>query len=262
MWHQPFQQHVKNKNDFLLDVNRGVVEGVSTFHRFGHNDAVGTAWEVVHNLGVDPITTAVTPTTTSVVSIVSTSLNDAAGQSGARSVNLTYLNPAFKEINETIALDGTTPVTSTYEAARVIRAQVAEVGTGGTGWNEGDITFTVGGTDCLRIETSRGTSETTLYTVPSGKTAYLTNLNIWVDAQKPVDVRLIVRPGGFLTGVTAYSKRVQVDFDQVASLAALAYNTYVALGERTDLWFEAQVNTGSAHVHIDYDLYLVDNYIS
>lgn len=118
----------------------------------------------------------------------STSDTNSAG-TGARKVHIVGLDANFKPLEEEVALNGQTIVTTANSFRRVFQAEVTLTGTGLT--NAGDIhivktgtggTYTTGVPGTLtsavvKILIGWGNAGTGMYTVPAGRTAKLKGIN-------------------------------------------------------------------------------------
>ena len=156
--------------DLVRAASRGQITGMSVFHRFGQNPDIdtGTAPEDIEYGGG----TVTLPTSAAQVTAVSGSADDTAAGTGARTVTITYLDASYVEQTETIALNGTSNVTTTGNAIRFVRAFVATAGSGGE--NAGALTFTIGGDLQATIGAGLNQTFTTHYTVPaSSKASFL-----------------------------------------------------------------------------------------
>jgi hypothetical protein len=146
--------------------------GHSSFSIFGYNPDLDTTEESVWPDGG----TVPHPTSASALSIVSTSTDDDAAGTGARTVYIEGLNGSYNVVSETVTLDGTTPVVTTNSYLYVNQFYVATVGTGGA--NAGEITAKVSTTLYDIIATGYNQRTTAHYCVPAGYTAYLVEGNI------------------------------------------------------------------------------------
>lgn len=150
--------------------------------KFGANLSVGSDLETVWEPGglYEYLTTA------SVVSAVSNESGDTASSgTGARSIELQGLDVDYNIITETISTGGTGGgAPSSQQFLRIFRALVKTAGSSGT--NEGDILVKAGPTTVISIGTHGtgankegfGQSQTSVYTVPAGKTGYLTQWSV------------------------------------------------------------------------------------
>ena len=156
-----------NSEDFGLKVARGKERNAYHVNKFGFNTSVGNSFESVTDLGTNFL-----PASAAVISVVSDDANDDDGDTGARSVKIEGLDANYALVDETIALNGTSAVTTTQTFLRVFRMSVASAGSSNT--NEGQITASHGGTDIAAIHSDNGgQSLMAVYTVPAGYKAYL-----------------------------------------------------------------------------------------
>ena len=165
--------------------------GVVSEYKFGHNpdvDVVTVPEDIWSGGG-----TYIWPAAAAVPSIVSTSLNDAnpAG-TGMRQVRVVGLNAAFAEIQETINLNGVTPVVLSQPFFRVNR--MFGVAAGSVGWNVGTITLSISGSPASIINPTRGQTLQSCYTVPALpgiSKVYITSFSGSITRQQTVAITLI-----------------------------------------------------------------------
>jgi cephalosporin-C deacetylase-like acetyl esterase len=153
---------------FELQVARNQIMGHSAVTVFGYNgDLDQTEESVWPNGGTVPH-----PTTASVLDIVSTSTDDDAAGTGARTVFIEGLDNNYNVVSETVVLDGTTVVETVNSFLYVNQLYVATTGSGGV--NAGEITAKVSTTLYDLIAVGYNQRTTAHYCVPAGYTAYLT----------------------------------------------------------------------------------------
>lgn len=113
------------------------------------------------------------PTVQAQMEIVSTSANDSAAGTGARTVMITGLTSAFAPVSETIALNGLTPVTTVNSYYRINSLNVATVGALSS--NEGEIVLRAlaAGPRRFTIPATFGRGQSCIYTVPAGFNGWL-----------------------------------------------------------------------------------------
>lgn len=134
------------------------------------------------------------------LSVLSSSASDASAGTGARTLKIHGLNSAYEEINETITLDGTTPVLTSETFWRVFYAEVLTAGSGG--FNVGTITANHSTTTAnvfFVMPVGRNRSNIAVYTIPSGYTGLLKSLGMWIRGgvtAVSADGELMVRPYG------------------------------------------------------------------
>ena len=161
-------------------------------HQEGYNGAVGTSLEEVTNKNA----AMVYLTAAELIEAVSTAAADAAAGTGARTVSVYGLDGDYKYIEQSISLDGATPVAVTTAMIRVWGARVTSAGSGGT--NAGVITITnaAGSNDLLTIAIGLGIATAALYTVPYGCSFFIRNWWGVEPENKKSDIELWVRPYG------------------------------------------------------------------
>jgi len=104
--------------------------------------------------------------------IVSSSANDSVSGIGLQAVNIFGLDSDFKEINETVILNGATAVKTVKSYLRINMLIGVQCGSHET--NAGDITATAETSSTLQdvIKADKGVSHSGKYTVPVGYTAF------------------------------------------------------------------------------------------
>lgn len=240
-----------------LAISRGLVTNCAQFRKFGSNPAVGTSETPISSLG-----TIWQPTVAVTVEAISTDANDTAAGTGARTMVVTGLDQTFAEVSETLTLNGTSASTaSTTTFIRVYRAYVATTGTY-AGTNAGAITIRVsgGGTSILQIVAGKGQTQTTMYTVPTGKTLYVEYVNISVSSAKEVDISFYQFPN--IDDVSAPftgAKRLVQLFEGMLSSVPFRYDPPMVFAAKTDLWFAGLVSAGSGAASVEYGGVLVTN---
>ena len=211
-------QTIADKTEFYLDVARGVVAGYSHVNKFGRNSDVDAGTEDLWAQGG----LYVEATAASVVNFVSSSANDTAAGTGARTISITGLNASDVEVTETLTLNGITNVPTVNSYIFISRVVVLTAGSGAA--NAGTITGTAtGGGTPLLISVAIGVNQSQLgiYKVPAGKSAYISD---WggsfysATAGAQVELRLLIKPSGgvfnlkdninlFTGGATAFIKQ-------------------------------------------------------
>lgn len=250
---------ITNK-DFLIEVLRDNVAGVSLIHKFGRNDNVPVgSFEFVNLLGFTewPLSA---PTTVRIKA--GGDVADTALGLGAREVTIQGINTSFNEVTETIVTTGVSASLDTSTSWwRVHRAFVSACGTYG-GANTGVITIenAVGGTDLIAIGADDGQSQFAGFTVPLATSAFLLSANICVDSKKSADIRLYTRTDIDITTGPVPGKRLRLFFDGVTG--DLPYRPHAPVGafpEKSDIWWEARGDGSTASVSVECELLLVDD---
>ena len=149
---------------FDLQVARGQISGHSVVSIFGYQSSVTTTaipvWENA--------TTYTYITSASTLTLVSTSASDDT----SAKILISGLDSSFNPISETLALNGTSGVTTVNSYFRVNSLLMVSPGTSQT-TNAGVITLKQSSNIVAQINTGIGKSQSTIYTVPAGYTFYL-----------------------------------------------------------------------------------------
>ena len=161
--------------EHLVSLNR--IQGVSTFSKFGLNEAVGTSYETVGSYNAQ----YTLPTAAQTLDVVSASTEDAAEGTGALTMRIEGLDANYAEITEDVTLTGQTTATTTQSFLRVNAAYILTAGS--TGSNVGVITVdqTTSGTVVAVIRATYGEALQLIQTVPAGKYIRLDRMTIGVD---------------------------------------------------------------------------------
>lgn len=159
---------------FGLQVSRGQIQGHSNVLIFGYNADVDTSEESVWPAdGTIPH-----PTVASVLKISSSSANDTAAGTGARTVFIEGVDGSYNVVSDTIELNGQTAVNTINEYLYVNRFFVLTVGSGGQNAgniNAGTGVVTSGVPAVLYDLIAAGYNNRTTghYCVPAGYTGYM-----------------------------------------------------------------------------------------
>lgn len=183
---------------FILQVQRGLVPGVSRVAIVGHNTDIDTATvpeDIWEGGGLYPFQSV--PQN---LEVLSSSTDDTAAGTGMRTVRVVGLDGGYHEISEVVALNGTTAVALTQQYFRV--NQLVGVTAGSGGQNAGVITLRVasaGATQAV-MDTGDGLAHQAIYTVPAGKTLHFITREsalLRVGSSETVEIHVKIRqPGG------------------------------------------------------------------
>ena len=231
-----------------LDVKQMVMGGMlsDAYHKrvFALNPAVvGTLTSVCLQGGV-----YANPASASALTIVSTSTDDDAAGTGARTVVIEGLDANYAEITETVIMDGTTPVTTTNTFIRVFGMTVDTAGS--TTFPAGNITAQIGAVVYSQLTAGYNLSYNSNYTVPAGKTGYILHGGATSSAATIMNVSFKVMPFG-----KAQHNVHSIDFYQ----RPYDYNFTIGmpLEAKTDLDVTALGSATSSKVTATYDLIIV-----
>jgi hypothetical protein len=242
---------------FELQVARGQVDGHKALFKFGINGDVGTSVETVWAQGG----TYVYPASATVMKISSSSADDAAAGTGARTISIAGLDANYNEISETVILDGQTAVNTVNSYLRISRMFVVTAGSGATAAGTiyagtGTVTSGVPATVYGMIALNANQTQMAFWTVPAGYTLYLTglfytsgntNANAWTNFQ------LIQRPLGGVFRQQS-SSRVPGNGDFVIDL-----HTPIAFPEKTDIEVRAVASTSPSNVSAEFEGIYIKN---
>ena len=245
--------------DFLIEVQKGNVEGHAIIHKFGRNDAVANAvWELVSELGG---TTAFLAAATTVRVKAGDAADTAAG-AGAREVTVQGIDDNLAEITEAIATAGAgASANTTASFWRVHRAWVSSAGTYATPYNTAAVIIenSGGGMDLIQIGAEEGQSEIAMYTIATGKTGYFLSGHIQVDAGKAADFRMFQRQTFNDVTAPVTSRRLVTHFDGVLGTSDFRLRSPIIFPALTDIWWEAEGAGAQTEVSVDFELLLVDD---
>lgn len=164
--------------DFFSAAGAGMIAGVSVNGAVGHATGLGTGtmYDLYENAAAVPLYPYLAAA--SLLQISSTSANDTAAGTGARSVFITGLDLNYNPISETLVTNGVSNVVTVNSYLRVNNAFVTSSGTFAT-TNLGDITLqkSGGGNILGIIRANVGRLGSAVFTVPNGFTTILNSLS-------------------------------------------------------------------------------------
>jgi hypothetical protein len=174
-------KHINNKPrvsamSYLYDIAEGNVSGHTAFAKLGYNSAVGaTEEDIITQGGVYPWIASATA-----LEVISSNANDTVAGSGVQKVRISYLDGDYSSQSEIVSLNGTTsvPLTDTT-ILRVNAIRATQVGAGLVA--AGNIScrlVAAPNTVYRQIETGFTRGRGLTYTVPLGKTLYITSISI------------------------------------------------------------------------------------
>jgi hypothetical protein len=252
-------QIVEALNQGIL-VSRGEVSGRTSITIESFISTSGTAEEDVWaNTGL--ITWATTATAMDIVSTVAADDGNPTTNTGLQTLTVTGLASDFTEQTVTYTMNGVTNVTTAETWIRVNKVVGATFGTY-HGSNEGIITIRVtgGGAIVGNIPVGVSSTQKSHYTVPAGKTAYITRFDLNVDAAKTSTFRLhksenaddITQP---FSGGKVLLHRV----DGVSGSHNEILHVPIRVPEKSDIWWTVEAGAAGTDIHVDYDMDIIDN---
>lgn len=228
--------------------SQGMPIGATYIRRFGINDNVATAHELIDSVGAPAPHMPMTAVT---VEAVSSSASDGIGGIGALSILITGLDANFDQKTSTITLTGVTPaVDSTF--IRVTKVEVMSVGAYG-GSNVGTITIREsGGTTFLTIPPGYGQSFSSHFCVPRGYYGAVTGANLSVDSNKTVDVIVRARDGANVVTAPFGTAAIVQYYAGIAGSTHYDYELPLLVNPYTNVYITAATSTGTAQVSVEY----------
>ena len=197
--------------------------------------------------------TRVVPTSASTLSIVSTSAEDDPSPvgTGIWTMELKCLDSNYDPIQETITLNGLTPVVSTIECLRVLSIFALTGGTNGA--MEGTLTVTHSGDTQLYINPNHSQSKISHYTIPDGYTGRILSFFINSFSTDRVSVYLQYSPDNGITWIDIRELRVE------DSHIRIDQGWYLDLPEHTDIKWKAASDGNNADISAGYFIQLIPN---
>jgi hypothetical protein len=252
-----------NTNDINVDLSHNIYRNDQIIRIHASNRAVGTTLEDIWDVG------GYYNWTSDLFNIQVTTNNaedDGITGLGARKIRVFGLDDDYNSITEDISILGNSTVYSTQQFRRVFESHVLETGTfHGSNYNNIDVGVSGSGLVLSRIAGDGGTIDTSdygvatsqqsTYTVPAGKTAYITKIGVSIDTNKTADIFLYKVSG---IDTTPYQPRELLwRLDGFGEQYTLHLKSFIKVPEKSDIWFRATAST-TAVITVDYDLYLVD----
>lgn len=241
---------------YLSAVSSGAVTGTSSVFKFGFNPDINGVEETVWDHGG----IYAYPAAAIQMSVSSSSVNDTAAGTGARTVFVAGLDANYNEISETVTLNGQTPVLTSALFLRINRASVVSAGSGETAAGDiyvgtGVVSAGVPATVYARIRLGDNQTLMAVWTVPSGYTGYILKGNIGtgtVHINQYIVARLVQRPFG---GVFRTASKVTLQNGEIA----FDFVFPVPFAEKTDIETRAFSSGMNNLVFADFFIIYVAN---
>lgn len=234
-----------------IPLSAGDISGYSYVEKFGSNLNVGSDIETIWNNG-GVYTYLTSAAIVYCDTIVADDGEDNAAGTGARTVTIQGLDASYHAVEETVTVGG---APSSTEFLRVNRAFVATAGSIGTNTKPVLISTGANGTGTVLANISThgaGTNEEGfgqtflgLYTIPAGKTGYLTQWTIGANGNTGVNSYLRYKPylnGNifrtldtmfFVNGHFTKNYSVPLKLDEKSDIEVQAYNSATGVGVST-----------------------------
>ena len=223
-----------------IPISAGQLDGYSYVHKFGGNPLLNNSTEesMWDEGGLYPWATMDTAATT-------LTTNAETGNNGAE-ITIQGLNENWELTTEVLTLDGTAQTTSN-SWKRVFRGF-----TSGSQAITDDFTLSKSGDVVLHIIAAHQQTEMALYTVPAGKTAYMTTIDASTLKNESITVRMMVREYG---GVFRCRHVFQASTGQYNH----EFTIPKGIPEKTDIDLRALASSNNISGYASFELILVDN---
>ena len=240
---------VGTSEPFELQVARGQISFHKTIFKFGYNNDVGNTKETIWEQGG----LYAYPASATVMTVSSSSTDDTAAGTGARTVEIFGLDGDYNEINEVVTLNGQTAVNTTKSYLRINRGIVRSAGSGGANAGTlyagtGTVTAGVPANVYLSIN-GNGDNQTlmALWTVPAGYTAFLTKMALSTgtstNTKALLNASLVARPYGEVFQIKERFTLTDATHEQF-------YTFPLRFTEKTDLEMRAFSSSGSVEFNV------------
>jgi hypothetical protein len=188
---------------------------------------------------------------------------DTAAGVGARTVKITGLDASWNEVTDTLTTAGASAsAVSANTYRRINKCEVIDSGTYG-GANVGIVTIenTTALQELAIIDTQRGIADQAIYTVPAGKTMFVTRFTINVGDSNKSTIRGYVREEADVIAAPFRAPELFVQFNEFAGIGSITPETLRVIPEMSDFYMTAQriSGGGSSACSAEVDFDLVDN---
>lgn len=235
---------------YLYDIAEGNVADHFSINKFGFNPTVGATEETIWEESAAYAYLAAA----SQLTVSSSDVDDDAGDTGARTVELFGLDANYDLINETITLDGQNPVTTVESYLRIYRMIVRTAGT--TGSNEGIIYAGTGAVVAgvpanvfATITIGHNQTLMALFTIPRDHTGYMVSMfGSTGITNKTTQLMMYVRPFGEVFQLKRIHHIIESETDHTFQLPEI-------IPGRADIEIRALASGGGGAVSAGFDLW-------
>lgn len=243
-----------------IPVSAGLVDGYSYVEKFGSNLTVGANLETIWDQG-GLYTFLSNAAQVYVDTIAADDGEDNATGTGARTVTVEGLDSSYNPISETVTVGG---AISTASFLRVFRAYVETAGSIGTNTKPilistaangtGTVLATIGTHGIGVNEEGFGQTQLGVYTIPAGKTGYLTQWTVGSSGTSAVQA--FIRYREYVDGTVA---KTLDNLYFVNGLQTKDYTIPLKLTEKSDIEIQAYNNATGIAVSTSFNIILIDN---
>jgi len=240
-------------SDPLLVIADKQLRGASHINKFGHNTCIaGCTQEDIWDNG----STYIYPTQARIHDLTSASCNDTACGTGARTIRVMGLDECYNEIEEDVTMAGTCASPTQKKYLRIYRMYVLTAGS-----NEGSVgkisaTAQVDGTvSAVILEDNGNQTHMAIYTVPNGKTGYITQIygSIGRKQSASYSLDLKIRPLG---GV--FNTNFTIDGNSTGNSKVIYEpKPYIIVPAKSDIKISADSSLAGADMTAGFDVILL-----
>lgn len=251
-------------SEFYLEMAKGDVKGHSVISKFGEADAIGTTWTIITDSQTYPM-----PTAGASLEILSSSDVDSTGNAGAQQVLIQGIGLDWREQTETVSLQGTQAVDLSNTWLRVYRMYLVGTNTYAStsaSTHDGTITLRADGGGATWAALTKdnvfayGQSLIGAYTVPKGKTAFLTSYTADIEPTKNANIAFFQRCGADDVTPPYEALRLQALHEGLQN--TLVITNHIQRGPFVgpcDIGFFGKVANNTANISLQFNLVLIDN---
>jgi len=227
-----------------LNIARGLVKGADFVHKFGAVPAMsqnqtGTIWD--KNDTSYPWSAF---NTAGILVAAQANVSD-----NGKTVTVLGLDADYLPISEEFTLSGTATVNGTKIFKRVYRAYMTD------GSNVGNVSFSRGGTEVLRITAGKSQTLMAIYTIPAGYTAYMMKVTGTCQSGADATGDMFIRYYGQSSFRVGHSFEVA----GVGGQYLYEFASPISIPEKSDIDIRATVRSNNARVTAAFDIILIES---
>jgi hypothetical protein len=226
------------RSDFYREISSGNIKNIERLGTGMSNPAIGATEETLWDEGGR----YVFPVSASVMSLSSTSALDTAAGTGARTVLVSGLDADWKEITDTVTLNGTAAVNTAKAFFRINRLDV--VSAGSTKVNQGILYIGTGDVSAGKpatvyglVSAQYGISHMGIFSVPANRSAHWTYVQLGTESGSPGEMSLVFHnPNGVRQTLITW---------QVSETLTVVPVGFGFAPEKTDVEWTARLKSGT-----------------
>lgn len=256
-------QLIRITNDPQLDIARGLYKDKEVIRTFGHHTGVPSGtYEDIWSYGTTDGSYN-WPTTSEKFRVkAGGNVNDTAAGTGARTIQILYLDSLGNRQQDTLTLAGALASDETsVTGRRVLRAWVDTVGTI-NGNNTGNIIIEneTANEVVAFIAATVGETQLSQFTVPLGYTGYIRKIELSIETgsnKVDADVQFWQRRDAYTTAAPFGAKRLMKEWNGIQGYVPSSQQSLPSVPALTDLWFAGQGNGAISEIDVDYEVLII-----